>query len=302
MEAGVERNHRMELQYDGTGLHGWAKQNGLSTVEGCLETAFCTVLGFVPLLRVAGRTDAGVHARRQVVSLSLPSGVDLPKLLASLNALTPPGVAVTRLGRAPERFDARKDATSRTYRYFISTETVVSPFWRRYCWQVPRTVDVSALHSAAAATEGRHDFTAFTPTETEHVFFGRLVLRCAWKRATGGFTQVTRSHQGGGLDGEGAGRSAGGRGTGGCGAMLYLEIEAEAFLRHMVRSLVGTMIEVADGTRGMDSYRRLLEGAARGSAGPTAPARGLFLWDVRYGSGPQATPSTIPATQGPAVT
>jgi tRNA pseudouridine38-40 synthase len=249
-EAGVERTYRMELHYDGTGLHGWAKQAGLLTVEGCLEKAFQTVLGAAPSLRVAGRTDAGVHARWQVVSLALPAGTDLSRLRASLNALTPPGIAVMRVVRAPHDFDARKDATSRVYRYYVSTAPVVSPFWSRYCWQVPGGLDLGAMRAAAAAAVGRHDLTAFTPTETEHAFFERLVLRCIWTRIRAG---------------------------------MYLEIEAETFLRHMVRVMVGTMVEIGEGRRNLDSFRLLLGGAAREAAGPTAPAHGLFLWDVKYG-------------------
>ncbi len=242
----------MELQYDGTGLHGWAKQNGLVTVEGCLETALQTLLGCVPALRVAGRTDAGVHARRQVVSLLLPAGVDPARLTRSLNALTPAGVAVTRIVRAPKDFDARKGATSRVYRYYISTASVVSPFLSNYCWQVPGRLDLLALRDTGKVTVGRHDFTAFTPAETEHTFFEKVVLRCAWKRSREGGT-------------------------------MYLEIEADGFLRHMVRTLVGTMAEVAQGKRTLDGFGRLLDGAPREAAGLTAPARGLFLWDVRYG-------------------
>lgn len=264
METGVERNHRMELQYDGTGLHGWAKQDGLPTVEGSLEDGLRTVLGAAPEMRVAGRTDAGVHARRQVVSLSLPGGTDLGRLRASLNALTPPGIAVTKIASAPESFDAWKDALSRAYRYFLSTDPVVSPFWRRYCWHVPERLDLTAMRSAAAAAAGCHDFTAFTPAETEHIFFNRLVLRCAWKR----------------VHGAGPG-------------MMYLEIEAEAFLRHMVRTLVGTIVELGLGKRSPGDFVALLEGAPREAAGSTAPAQGLFFWDVRYGVARVTTPSGL---------
>jgi tRNA pseudouridine38-40 synthase len=245
----------MELQYDGTGLHGWAKQDGLVTVEGCLEKAFVTVLGAAPALRVGGRTDAGVHARRQVVSLELPRGTDLAKLTASLNALTPSGIAVTRMARAHPGFDARKNATDRGYRYFLSVDQVLSPFWKRYCWLVGHPLDRLLLDEAAEATLGHHDFTAFTPAETEHIFFHRTVRRCAW------------------------------RGVLGEPGILRLEIEADAFLRHMVRTLVGTMVDVAKGKLELESYRSLLNGAARDAAGPTAPARGLFLWNIKYGGG-----------------
>ena len=248
----MERVYRMELQYDGTGLHGWAKQDGLLTVEGSLEEALCTVFGRSPTLCVAGRTDAGVHARRQVVSLRLPAGTDLPRLTRSLNALTAPGIAIMRVSRAHDGFDARRDATSRAYRYHLAVSPVVSPFWRRYCWQVLGGLDAGLLRNTAALVIGRHDFTAFTPAETEHVFFHRQVTRCAWKRMRGG------------------------------PGMLYLEIEAEAFLRHMVRTLVGTMVEVAQGKRTPDDFESLLQGSRREAAGATAPPHGLFLWDVKY--------------------
>jgi tRNA pseudouridine38-40 synthase len=257
----VDCNYRMELQYDGTGLHGWAKQRGLLTVEGCLEGALRTVLGQAPRLCVAGRTDAGVHARRQVANLRLPSGIDLVRLAASLNALTPPGVAVTRIVRTLPGFDARRDAVSRTYRYFLSTAEVVSPFWGPFCWRVYGELDVGALRAAAGGVTGRHDFTTFTPTDTEHVFFDRLVVRCAWRKVGGGSSL--------GPPGPGKG-------------LIYLEIEAEAFLRHMVRALVGTMVEVGQGKRTLADFGRLLEGSSREKAGRSAPAHGLFLWDVRY--------------------
>lgn len=245
-----DQTYRMELQYDGTDLHGWAKQPGLATVEESLERAFATVLGRSPALRVAGRTDAGVHARRQVASLGLPRESDPHGLLRSLNALTPPSISVSRLQPASLGFDARKDALSRTYRYFLQTGAVDSPFCSRYSWRVGSSVDMQALREAAALVEGRHDFSAFTPTETKHVFFQRRVLSCRWVRW--------------GEEGH------------------ALEIESEAFLRHMVRTLVGTMVEVGAGERSVADFERLLEGARREDAGLTAPPRGLFLWDIRY--------------------
>lgn len=281
----MERKYRMELQYDGTGLHGWAKQQGLPTVEACLEVALATVLGHVPGLQVAGRTDAGVHARRQVVSLLLPADVDPVRLVRSLNALTPAGISVTGITRASATFDARKDARSRTYRYFLTSDEVVSPFWARYCWHAYGGVDMQALRAAAALAVGRHDFRAFTPTETEHVVFNRLVMRCAWNKMRGGLPvgAPAADSPAVGSPAVGCGRSRLGREpSNATKGLVYLEIEAEAFLRHMVRALVGTMMEVARGERTLEDYRRLLLGAPRDEAGPTAPAHGLFLWDVRY--------------------
>ena len=274
----------MELQYDGAGLHGWAKQDGLFTVEGSLESAFTTILGTVPVMRVAGRTDAGVHARRQVVSLMLPVGADVDRLQTSLNALTPPGVAVVRIVPAPVGFDARKDANFRTYRYYLSNSMVVSPFWRGYCWHVPEDIDLAAMRTAAKMTVGRHDFTAFTPTETEHVFFNRLVVGCAWKPARDGLAAVVSGRGSRTKCASAAGPGVGRRHSPNSGVgMLYLEVEAEAFLRHMVRTLVGTMVEVGLGRRDLEDFRGLLAGAPRQAAGPTAPAQGLFFWDVKYG-------------------
>ncbi len=279
----MDRNHRMEMQYDGTGLRGWAKQDGLQTVEGYLDEAFRTVLGHTPDLRVAGRTDAGVHARRQVASVLLPGEVDLHRLRRSLNALTPAGISVMDIRRAPAAFDARKDATSRSYRYFLCADPVVSPFWNGYCWQVyGYDLDLTVLARAAALVEGRHRFTAFTPTETEHVFFDRTVLRCRWTRAAGA------ALPGGGAAtiATGAAARPSSRPTG----MLCLEIEADAFLRHMVRTLVGTMVEVGRGERSLEDFERLLEGASREAAGATAPPHGLFLWDIKYGRGGRKRP------------
>ena len=287
----MERNHRMELQYGGAGLYGWAKQDGLQTVEGCLQEAFRTVLGAAPALRVAGRTDAGVHARRQVVSLALPEGVDLLKLRRSLNALTPDGIVVMDVRRAPATFDARRDAISRSYRYFVYADEVISPFWAGYCWKVfGGGLDMGRMAEAAALVVGRHRFTAFTPNETKHVFFDRTVLRCRWARVGGAAFPA-------------AAMGAGGVGAGLSG-VFCLEIEADAFLRHMVRTLVGTMIEVGRGERSLEEFAILLDGAPRTAAGLTGPAHGLFLWDIRYGRGGAKRPpyGRIPADTGGGLT
>lgn len=250
---------RLDIEYDGAGFAGWAEQPGQRTIEGVLRDALEVVLGRRPEVRVAGRTDAGVHATGQVVSLDVPAGTvaasrapDAQRLMRSLNGLLPDDVAVRAASEAPDGFDARADAVSRAYDYRILISSP-SPL-RRDCTlrHTGPPLDRTALDACAAATVGQHDFTAFTPTETQHVFFDRTVLDCAWRE--------------GGEDGD----------------ELILRIEADAFLRHMVRVVVGTMLEVGRGVRDLDSYVALLDGAPRSAAGATAPPHPLTLVAVRY--------------------
>lgn len=251
--------YRMDLQYDGEGFFGWARQPGMVTVQGALEAALGAVLGMVPTLSVAGRTDTGVHAHRQVVSLDLPDTspqghLDPFRLMGSLNALTPSGLAIIALRAARPGFDARRHATSRSYRYFITPGPIQSPFRRAYAWHVGYPLDVVAMKAASRIVLGHHDFTAFTPTESEHAAFVRTVDHCSWRLR---------------------------------GDLLWLEVRATSFLRHMVRSLVGTMVEVGRGRLEAADMERLLLGSPRATAGPTAPPHGLFLWRVTYADEPE---------------
>jgi tRNA pseudouridine38-40 synthase len=232
---------RLLLEYEGTDFAGWATQPGLRTVQETVEEALATVLRRDVTLSVAGRTDRGVHARGQVAS---HDGEPAP--LRNLNALLPEDVAVLASESAPEGFDARRDARSRTYRYRVHTRTAPSPFEQGRALWWPRSLDRDALDRCAAALAGTHDFTAFTPSETDHVRFERDVIRAEWVDEPGD--------------------------------VLALWIEADTFMRHMVRVLVGTMLEGIEPER----FGELLEGRPRSEAGATAPAHGLYLESVAY--------------------
>ncbi len=252
MDLGVVR---LTIAYDGTGFAGWAAQPGQRTVQGELEAALERILGEPVALTVAGRTDAGVHAWGQVATFELDR--EPPSTLGrSLNAVLSGEVSVLEAAPAPPGFDARRDARSRTYCYWVVAAPVLSPFERGRALWWPHRLDRAALESCAEACLGTHDFTAFTPTDTEHVRFDRDVRSCEWRK----FAPADARH----------------------GELLELWIEADAFMRHMVRVLVGTMLEVGGGRRTVDDFRTLLEGAPRERAGETAPAHGLYLARVSY--------------------
>jgi tRNA pseudouridine38-40 synthase len=239
---------RLELEYDGGGFRGWAKQPGLRTVQGELESALATVLREPVGLTVAGRTDTGVHALGQVASFE--TAAEVPGDLARrLNGIGPDDIAVTAAGPVADNFDARRDAKSRTYRYRILVRPSPTPFEQGRALWWPHKLDRNALDTCAAALIGTHDFTAFTPTQTDHVRFERNVLTASWT-----------------TDGD----------------IVSFQITADAFMRNMVRVLVGTQLEVASDRRSLEDFKQLLKGAPRSAAGDTAPPHGLYLQSVSY--------------------
>ena len=242
---------RLIVEYDGTAYQGWQVQAGGPTVQGVLERALATALRERVRVRGAGRTDAGVHACGQVAAVAVSRvPTDLDRLRRSLNALTPDDVAVREVSLVDDAFDPRRHATSRVYEYRLWTAPSPSPFWRRWAWHVAAPLDTAAMAAAAGALLGEHDFAAFRGADAEPV---RSTVRRVLVSA---FT--TRPPQ------------------------LVYRIEATAFLKHMVRNVVGTLVEIGRGDRPVGAMAEILASRDRRQAGATAPPHGLMLVGVRY--------------------
>jgi len=233
---------RLTIEYDGTPFRGWAAQPGQPTVEAAVRAALEETFASVARVAVAGRTDTGVHALGNVVTADVDGGPPLERAAAALNTRLPDEISVVAADEAAPDFHARHSATARSYRYRIFTRATTSPFELRRSWWLPHPLDLDALSAAAALLPGDHDFRAFTPAQTQHQVFVRTVERAEWIRR---------------------------------GDHLDFEITAVSYLRHMVRTLVGTMVD------GLD-LAPLLAGADRAAAGQTAPPWGLYLVAVRY--------------------
>jgi len=244
------RNIRLTLEYDGTCYHGWQRQKNALTIQEVVETALAKLTGEAVKLLGSGRTDAGVHAWAQVANFHTSSHIPLKAFHAGLNSLLPRDIAVLEAAAAPPDFHARKSARAKTYEYRILNRKEPSPLNRRYAWVVQDPLDLEAMAQAAAVLPGEHDFATFRASGGSPGHAVRQVLAAAWHP-------------------EGEGR-------------LRFSITANGFLRGMVRSLVGTMVEIGRGKRPPEDLAALLAQADRRLAGPTAPAQGLFLVEVVY--------------------
>lgn len=247
---------KLTLAYDGTAFVGWQRQAEGVSIQGLVEDALAILEGKPVTVAGAGRTDAGVHALAQVASVSLNRSIDAPTLVRALNAHLPDSVRVLDVEETSAVFHARFNATAKTYRYRIWNTEVLSPFERPYVWHIPApALDIAAMTEAAPILEGRHDFAAFqaagtiTRTTERVIFSSRLIADTD---------------------------------PNGCAALLVYEVRGEGFLRHMVRSIAGTLVEIGKRRYTPARMREVLESRSRALAGRTAPAAGLFLVRVEY--------------------
>ena len=240
---------RLDIAYDGTDFHGWARQPGVRTIEGALTEALGKLLGEEPKLSVAGRTDAGVHAEGQVASFVAPGEFDLERARRALNRMLGPEVSIRRARRAPDGFDARFSATGREYRYDIATSETPDPFVARFVWERPGTLRVAAMRAAARPLIGEHDFASFCRAPDPPASTVRTLRKVS---------------------------------VGADGTRVIVRAQADSFLHQMVRSLVGTLVRAGEGRLDAAGVAEILVARDRGGASVIAPPHGLSLVRVRY--------------------
>jgi tRNA pseudouridine38-40 synthase len=259
------RNWKLILAYDGTAYHGWQVQPGLATIQGVLQAALHRILGESPLPQGSGRTDAGVHALGQVASFPLVAPVPAENLQRALNRTLPPAIRVLSAETVPIAFHARHSAIAKTYEYRIFRGGLCSPFLAPYVYQCRWVLDMEALIQAAADVIGEHDFLSFAASDPDLADRGGESEYEGEARARSTVRRIFSSQW---IEAE--------------GELLVCRVRGNGFLHHMVRNLVGTMLEIGRGQFPAGSMRTILEARCRSAAGPTAPARGLFLHSVEY--------------------
>ena len=242
-------NIKLTVEYDGTNYHGWQFQPNCESIQAVLERAISTFFGAPTRVTGSGRTDAGVHALGQVVNFFADKESSPFRIRRALNALTPPDITIKEVELAPDSFDARRDAQSRVYEYHILNRPTPSPFFVKRAWHLHERLNVGAMRATIACLLGEHDFTSFRAAGCDAAHPIRKIYRTTLERR---------------------------------GELLVFTIEATAFLRHMVRNLVGTLVEVGKGERTSQAFADLLEARDRIKAGKTAPPHGLYLLEVKY--------------------
>jgi tRNA pseudouridine38-40 synthase len=261
------RTLKLTLSYDGSRLVGWQRQAEGDSVQGLLEEVLDRFEGAHVTVHGAGRTDAGVHALGQVASVRVTFPHDPPTLVRALNAELPEDVRVLAVEEAAPEFHARFSAQSKTYRYHVRNGPLASPFERAFVWHVPQPLDVESMRRAAAQLLGRHDFSAFRSVGTDSPDAVRTILASSLSSGPGSSLMPAVAHA---------------PATGDSGTLLTYEVTGDGFLRHMVRAIVGTLVEVGRGWRHPEQMDELLRARDRAAAGATAPPQGLFLVRVDY--------------------
>ncbi len=264
----MSRTLKLTIAYDGTDFAGWQRQATDRTVQATIEDALAPIEGQRAVVFGAGRTDAGVHAAAQVASVTITATIASDALQRALNATLPEDVRILSIEEMPSRFHAQFAATRKTYHYWIWSGGVVLPQLRRFVWHVPQILDSEAMHAAAAFVLGEHDFAAFQAAGGDVRTTVRLIT-------TSDVSVVDLP--GHDPEGRGPGFSAAASGT-----LIRYEIAGSGFLRHMVRTIVGTLVEVGRGRRPADDLGRVLASRDRSQAAATAPPQGLVFWSVEY--------------------
>jgi len=252
------RNIKLTLAYDGTNYHGWQRQQGQGSIQGVVEERIARMTGENMPLHGAGRTDAGVHALGMVANFHTRSPIPCPGFWKGLNGLLPGDIRVLQVEEAAPEFHARYQALGKRYVYNISLGAVPLPTARLYTVHVAADLDLTAMQACLAQLVGRHDFTSFAAAGADYPVAGR---------AKGAIRRIFSAKLGSG------GRSP---------AQISIELTGDGFLRHMVRNIVGTLLEVGRGRRPVADFQRVMAARSRPAAGPTAPAHGLFLMEVYY--------------------
>jgi tRNA pseudouridine38-40 synthase len=244
------RTIKLTIEYDGTNYQGWQVQPKGLTIQGMIEEKLALLTGETIPLMGSGRTDAGVHAFGQIAHFKTKSQMDVHSIQRALNSLLPPDIVIQKVEQVEAEFHARKHSKSKAYEYRILNRKIRSAFHRGYAWHIPQKLDLKGMKKASQKLMGEHDFSSFrsvgSPTRTAV----RKVSRAEWRR---------------GRDG-----------------IIRFEIEANGFLKQMVRAIVGTLVEAGKGKISSEEFQRILDSKDRKRAGPTAPAHGLFLKEVKY--------------------